>query len=90
MKKLTEAYANFYLPEESRQLIISKLKNALKEELGAWYGYTIVREWLTGMHTTCEFEVIGANGTSYGKVKLEDKGLDGDDGRPVDGFGAWD
>ena len=46
--------------------------------------------WLSGMHTTCEFEVIGANGTSYGKVKLEDKGLDGDDGRPVDGFGTWD
>ena len=46
--------------------------------------------WLSGMHTTCEFEVIGANGTSYGKVRLEDKGLDGDDGRPVDGFGAWD
>lgn len=55
MKKLTEAYANFYLPEESRQLIISKLKNALKEELGAWYGYTIVREWLTGM---CRAEVV--------------------------------
>lgn len=46
--------------------------------------------WLSGMHTTCEFEVIGANGKSYGKVKLQDKGLDGDDGRPVDGFGAWD
>jgi len=46
--------------------------------------------WLSGMHTTCEFEVIGANGTSYGKVKLQDKGLDGDDGKPVDGFGAMD
>lgn len=46
--------------------------------------------WLSGMHTTCEFEVIGANGTSYGKVKLQDKGLDGDDGKPVNGFGAFD
>ena len=46
--------------------------------------------WLSGMHTTCEFEVIGNNGISYGKVKLQDKGLDGDDGRPVDGFGAMD
>ena len=46
--------------------------------------------WLSGMHTTCEFEVIGVNGTSYGKVKLQDKGLDGDDGKPVDGFGAYD
>ena len=46
--------------------------------------------WLSGMHTTCEFEIIGANGTSYGKVKLQDKGLDGDDGKPVDGFGAFD
>ena len=46
--------------------------------------------WLSGMHTTCEFEIIGADGTSYGKIKLQDKGLDGDDGKPVDGFGAWD
>lgn len=46
--------------------------------------------WLSGMHTTCEFEVIGANGASYGKVKLQDKGLDDDNGRPVDGFGPWD
>ncbi len=46
--------------------------------------------WLSGMHTTCEFEVIGADGTSYGKIKLQDKGLDGDDGKPVDGFGAFD
>ena len=46
--------------------------------------------WLSGMHTTCEFEVIGANGTSYGKIKLQDKGLDGDDGKPVNGFGAYD
>ena len=49
-----------------------------------------IGSWLSGMHTTCEFEVIGANGTSYGKVKLQDKGLDGDDGKPVNGFGAYD
>lgn len=28
--------------------IINKMKNALKEELNAWYGYIIVKEWLTG------------------------------------------
>ena len=28
--------------------IIDAMKNALKEELNAWYGYVIVKEWLTG------------------------------------------
>jgi len=28
--------------------IIVAMKNALKEELNAWYGYMIVKEWLTG------------------------------------------
>lgn len=46
--------------------------------------------WLSGMHKTCEFEVIGANDKSYGKVKLEDKGLDDDDGGSAPGFGPWD
>ena len=46
--------------------------------------------WLSGMHKTVEFEIIGANEKSYGKVKLQDKGLDDDNGRPVDGFGPWD
>ena len=46
--------------------------------------------WLSGMHTTVEFEVIGANEKSYGTIKLQDQGLNDDDGKPVDGFGAWD
>ena len=46
--------------------------------------------WLSGMHKTVEFEIIGANEKSYGKVKLQDKGLDDDNGRPVNGFGPWD
>lgn len=69
--------AKAYLESDKKQPDIKELSN----HTGGW---------LSGMHTTCEFEVIGANGTSYGKVKLQDKGLDGDDGKPVDGFGAWD
>lgn len=69
--------AKAYLESDEKQPEIKELSN----HTGGW---------LSGMHTTCEFEVIGANGTSYGKVKLQDKGLDGDDGKPVDGFGAWD
>ena len=34
--------------EESKQQIINLLKNALREEFNAWYGYTIVREHLAG------------------------------------------
>ena len=30
------------------QEIIDAMKNALKEELNAWYGYMIVKEWLAG------------------------------------------
>lgn len=33
---------------EASSNIIELMKNALKEELGAWYGYMIVREWLAG------------------------------------------
>ena len=33
---------------ESSSQIIDEMKNALKEELNAWYGYVIVKEWLTG------------------------------------------
>ncbi len=46
--------------------------------------------WLSGMHHTAEFEVIGNDGKFYGKVKLQDKGLNDDDGNPVPGFGPWD
>lgn len=49
-----------------------------------------VGSWLSGMHKTVEFEIIGANDKSYGIVKLQDKGLDDDNGRPVPGFGPWD
>lgn len=69
--------AKAYLESDNKMPEIKELSNT-------------IGSWLSGMHKTCEFEVIGANGTSYGKVKLQDKGLDGDDGKPVDGFGAWD
>ena len=46
--------------------------------------------WLSGMHVTCEFEVLASDGTSFGKFKFQDRGLDGPDGRPVSGFGPWD
>lgn len=51
MKKLTqlnEAYADEWLDSESRRLIIEKLKNALKEEFNAWYGYIIVKDFIVG------------------------------------------
>jgi len=34
---------------EASNDIIDLMKNALKEELNAWYGYIIVKEWLTGI-----------------------------------------
>ncbi len=33
---------------EAESSIINEMKNALKEELNAWYGYMIVKEWLVG------------------------------------------
>lgn len=45
MKKLT-----FTINEASNNEIIDALKNALKEEFIAWYGYVIVKEWLTGVN----------------------------------------
>ena len=33
---------------EAESSIVNEMKNALKEELNAWYGYMIVKEWLTG------------------------------------------
>lgn len=77
LDNLYKLAAKAYLESDEKQPEIKELSN----HTGGW---------LSGMHTTCEFEIIGANGTSYGKVKLQDKGLDGDDGKPVDGFGAWD
>ena len=37
-----------YINEAEGSKIIDAMKNALKEELNAWYGYVIVKEWLTG------------------------------------------
>jgi len=51
MKKLSqisEAYSDSWLDSESKRIIIEKLKNALKEELNAWYGYIIVKDFLVG------------------------------------------
>ena len=43
MKNLT----SFGINEASSE-IIDKMKNALREEFNAWYGYIIVKEWLKG------------------------------------------
>ena len=48
LKQLNEAYADEFIDSESRRLIIEKLKNALKEEFNAWYGYIIVKDFLVG------------------------------------------
>ena len=37
-----------YINEAEGSKIIDAMKNALKEELNAWYGYVIVKEWLKG------------------------------------------
>ena len=37
-----------YINEAEGSKIIEAMKNALKEELNAWYGYVIVKEWLQG------------------------------------------
>lgn len=47
-KAIHEAYSDIWLDNDSKQLIIEKLKNALKEELNAWYGYIIVKDFLVG------------------------------------------
>ena len=46
--RLVEEYNDVQLAIDVKDIIISQLKNALKEELNAWYGYVIVQEWLTG------------------------------------------
>jgi len=40
---------NEIINESSNYKIINLMKNALKEEFNAWYGYIIVKEWLTGI-----------------------------------------
>jgi ferritin-like protein len=47
-KTITEAYADRYIDKQVLSKIIDLLKNALKEELNAWYGYLIVKEFLSG------------------------------------------
>jgi len=43
--------------EASNDKIINAMKNALIEEFNAWYGYLIVKEWLSGQDRTniCKF-----------------------------------
>jgi len=47
-KTITEAYADRYIDKQVLSKIIDLLKNALKEEFNAWYGYLIVKEFLSG------------------------------------------
>lgn len=49
MKKFQEFNSENTLNCDYKTCIIGKLKNALKEEFNAWYGYIIVKEWLTGL-----------------------------------------
>lgn len=50
MKKLSESFADKIINPELLPIIIEKLKNALKEEFNAWYGYIIVKEYLCGLN----------------------------------------
>ena len=43
MKSMTKI-----INEASNVKIVEALKNALKEEFNAWYGYIVVKEWLVG------------------------------------------
>ena len=58
MKKfstINEAYTESPIDSESNRVIVEKLKNALKEEFNAWYGYIVVRDWLVG---NCRPEIV--------------------------------
>jgi len=49
IKRLLETYnSDEFSSKNINLLIIDKLKNALKEEFNAWYGYIITREFLVG------------------------------------------
>ena len=48
VKRLVETFAEDYRKTKYNDLIMNKLKNALKEEFNAWYGYIIIREFLVG------------------------------------------
>ena len=46
--KINEAYSDLYLDQDLKKVIVEELKNALKEELNAWYGYIIIKDFLSG------------------------------------------
>lgn len=50
MKKLSQFELELFgdTKQPIRQPIVEALKNALREELNAWYGYVIVKEFLVG------------------------------------------
>ena len=48
LQEIVEAYSDEWLDSESKRIIVEKLKNALKEELNAWYGYIIVKDFIVG------------------------------------------
>ena len=52
MKKIFLIKEATEISKEGKEQIIEKLKNALKEELNAWYGYLIVKEFLSGTNRT--------------------------------------
>ena len=54
-KTITEAYADRYIDKQVLSKIIDLLKNALKEEFNAWYGYLIVKEFLSGTDRSDQF-----------------------------------
>lgn len=49
LSKITEEYSDLCLTSDTKSLIITKLKNALKEEFNAWYGYIVIKDFLSGM-----------------------------------------
>ena len=51
-KQITEAYSDLFISDDMRLLLIDKLKNALKEEFNAWYGYIIIKDFLVGPNRT--------------------------------------
>jgi ferritin-like protein len=70
MKKFSTITENLWLDDKSRQTIIDMLKNALKEEFNAWYGYIIIREFLAGKEHTSIMKFYD----DTAKDELEDHG----------------
>lgn len=46
--------------------------------------------WMAGLYWEATFEVIDSNGKSHGKTTIRDRGIRGDNGEQVPGFGVWD